>query len=71
MRPLPTGTTTKSKHCVYDIIPSTTPVFSYAIGPTKLSANEQFILFFVFCWCSNSSTFVENNSNYIRRLFYN
>ena len=35
---------------VYDILPSTTTVFSYAIGSRKLSANEQF-----FCWCSNSS----------------
>ena len=24
-----------------------------------------------FCWCSNSSKFVTNNSDYIRRLFYN
>ena len=30
---------------VYDILPSTTAVFSYAIGSRKLSANEQF--FFV------------------------
>ena len=51
---------------VYDILPSTTAVFSYAIGSRKLSANEQF-----FCWCSNSSEFVTNNSNYIRHLFYN
>ena len=29
---------------VYDIIPSTTAVFSYAIGPRKLSANEQFFV---------------------------
>ena len=29
---------------VYDILPSTTAVFSYAIGPRKLSANEQFFL---------------------------
>ena len=27
---------------VYDILPSTTAVFSYAIGPRKLSANEHF-----------------------------
>ena len=33
---------------VYDILPSTTAVFSYATGSRKLSANEQF-----FCWCSN------------------
>ena len=26
------------------IIPSTTAVFSYAIGPRKLSANEQFLV---------------------------
>ena len=29
----------------YDILPSTTAVFSYAIGSRKLSANEQFCLF--------------------------
>ena len=29
---------------VYDIHPSTTAVFSYAIGPRKLSANEQFFV---------------------------
>ena len=40
-------------------------VFSYAIVSRKLSANEQF-----FCWCSDSSKFVTNNSDYIRRLFY-
>ena len=52
---------------VYDILPSTTAVSSYAIGSRKLSASEQF-----FCWCSNSSSkFVTNNSDYIRRLFYN
>ena len=50
---------------VYDILPSTTAVFSYAIGSRKLSANEQF-----FCWCSNSSTFVTNNSNKTRRVIY-
>ena len=27
---------------VYHILPSTTAVFSYIVGPTKLSANEQF-----------------------------
>ena len=40
----------KLQALVYDILPSTTAVFSYAIGSRKLSANEQF-----FCWCSNSS----------------
>ena len=29
---------------VYDILPSTTALFSYAIGPRKLSANEQFFV---------------------------
>ena len=29
---------------VYDILPSTIAVFSYAIGSRKLSANEQFFL---------------------------
>ena len=29
---------------VYDILPSTTAVFIYAIGPRKLSANEQFFV---------------------------
>ena len=38
--------------------PSTAAVFSYTIGSRKLSANRQF-----FCWCSNSSKFVTNNSN--------
>ena len=33
---------------VYDILPSTTAVFSYTIGSRKLSANEQFFFFF---WC--------------------
>ena len=46
----------KLQALVYDILPSTTAVFSYAIGSRKLSANEQF-----FCWCSNSSKFVTFN----------
>ena len=31
----------KLQALVYDILPSTTTVFSYAIGPRKLSAKEQ------------------------------
>ena len=31
----------KLQALVYDILPSTTAVFSYAIGPRKMSANEQ------------------------------
>ena len=33
-----------SKALVYDILPSTTAVFRYAIGSRKLSANEQFFV---------------------------
>ena len=43
----------KLQALAYDILPSTTAVFSYAIGSRS------------------SSTFVTNNSNYIRRWFYN
>ena len=35
----------KLQALVYDILPSTTAVFSYAIGPRKFSANER--VFFV------------------------
>ena len=34
----------KLQALVYNILPSTTAVFSYAIGSTKLSANEQFFV---------------------------
>ena len=34
----------KLQTLVYDILPSTTAVFSYAIGSRKLSANEQFFI---------------------------
>ena len=34
----------KLQTLVYNILPSTTAVFSYAIGPRKLSANEQFFV---------------------------
>ena len=34
----------KLQALVYDILPSTTAVFSYAIGFRKLSANEQFFV---------------------------
>ena len=52
----------KLQALLYDILPSTT-----AIGLRKLSANEQFFV--------GAQTvvikFVTDNSNYIRRLFYN
>ena len=35
---------TKLPALVYDILPSTTALFSYAIGSTKLSANKQFFV---------------------------
>ena len=35
---------TPSTALVYDILPSTTAVFSYAIGSRKLSANEQYFV---------------------------
>ena len=34
----------KLQALVYDILPSTTAVSSYAMGPRKLSANEQFFV---------------------------
>ena len=34
----------KLQTLVYDILPSTTAVFSYAVGSRKLSANEQFFV---------------------------
>ena len=34
----------KLQALVYDILPSTTAVFSYTIGPRKLPANEQFFV---------------------------
>ena len=34
----------KLEALVYDILPSTTAVFSYVIGSRKLSANEQFLV---------------------------
>ena len=37
----------KLQALVYDILPSTTAVFSYAIGSRKLSANEHFFSFLV------------------------
>ena len=35
---------TANSKLVYDILPSTTAVFSYALGSRKLSANEQFFV---------------------------
>ena len=38
------GAQSKLQALLYDILPSTTAVFSYTIGSRKLSANEQFLL---------------------------
>ena len=40
----------KLQTLVYDILPSTTAVFSYAIGSRKLSANEQVFLLVLKQW---------------------
>ena len=40
----------KLQALVYDILPSNTAVFSYGIGPRKLSANEQFLLLLLLCF---------------------
>ena len=63
----PTGHTLggKLQAPVYENLPSTNTVFSYAIGSKKLSDNEQF-----FCWSSDSSKFVTNNSAKTRRFIY-
>ena len=39
--------THKLQALVYNILPSATAIFSYAIGPIKLSANKQFFCFTV------------------------
>ena len=40
----------KLQALVYDILPSTTALFSYAIESRKLSANEQFFLLVLKQW---------------------
>ena len=59
----------KLQALVYGILPSTTAVFSYAVGSRKLSANEQFFV--------GAQTVVilvvvvvANNSNKTRRVIY-
>ena len=56
----------KLQALVYDILPSTTVVFSYVTGSWKRSANEQFLI--GAHW--NSNKFVTNNSNKTRRVIY-
>ena len=52
----------KLQALVYDILPSTTAVFSYAIGSRKRQLTSS--------WCSNSSKFVTNSSNKTRHVIY-
>ena len=58
----------KLQALVYDILPSTTAVFSYAVGSRILSANEQFFV--------GAQTVVsllqqqQQNSNKTRRVIY-
>ena len=53
----------KLQALVYDILPSTTAVFSYAIGSRKLSANEQFFV------CPQTEvSLLQNNSDKRRRV---
>ena len=63
---------TKLQALVYHILPSTTAVFSYAIGSRKLSANEQSLEngHRGKRWCSNTSKFATNNSNKTRHVIY-
>ena len=44
MIPVTAMSAVKLQALLYDILPSTTAVFSYAIGSRKLSANEQFLV---------------------------
>ena len=55
----------KLQALVYDILPSTTAVFSYAIGSRKVSANEQF-----FVGAQTVISLFTNNSNKTRRVIY-
>ena len=56
----------KLQSLVYDSLPPTTAIVDNAIGLEKLSANGQF-----FQSCSNGSKSVTDNSDFIRRFFYN
>ena len=58
----------KLQALLYDMLPSTTAVFSYTIGSENCQPTSSFCC--CCCWYSSSSKFVTNNSNYIRRLFY-
>ena len=59
-----TATHTNSKHWFTTSFLQPLP---YLVTP-QVPENCQ--LTSIFCWCSNSSMFVTNNSNYIRHFFY-
>ena len=50
---------------VYDILPSTTAVFSYAIGSRKLSANEQFFVGVQTVICLLQTTQIKQGMSFI------
>ena len=54
----------KLQALAYDILPSTTAVFSYAMGSRKLSANEQY---FVGAQIPGSSKFVTTETTQIKQ----
>ena len=60
---------TKLQALVYDILPLTTVVFSYAIGSRKLSANEQFFLGF-FLVCGQTVVSLLQTTQIISDLFF-
>ena len=55
----------KLQALVYDILPSTTAVFSYAIGSRKLSANEQFFVGAQTVVCLLQATQIISNVGFI------
>ena len=55
---------------VYDIVLSTTAVFSYSIGSRKLSANEQFFFVLFFVGAQTVVGLLPKNSDYIRRFLF-
>ena len=64
--PLGLGADPDSKHWfTTSFIPSTTAVFGYAIGPRKLSANEQFLV-----GAQTVVSLLQTTQIIIRRLFY-
>ena len=55
----------KLQALVYDILPSTTAVFSYAIGSRKLSDNEQFFVGAQTVVCLSQTTQIKQGVSFI------